>query len=148
MMRVNGEIRLSASDLMRFMGCAHATALDLSWMDRGEPAPIADTEDPKLVQRHGDAHEARHLPTLQASRQVVEIDQDDQAAARTRAALAAGTEVVLERGPWAGWADFLERVERPSALGAFSYEVADTKLKPAPSHLLQLVLYSDLPPAL
>jgi len=37
-------------------------------------------------------------------------------------------------------------VERPSNLGAFSYEVADTKLKrrPHPKHVLQLVLYSDL----
>ncbi len=49
-------------------------------------------------------------------------------------------------GNWGGWSDFLERVERPSALGPFSYEVADTKLKqqPHPKHVLQLVLYSDL----
>ncbi|MEP2436381.1 MAG: hypothetical protein ABJH93_05720 [Roseibium sp.] len=47
---------------------------------------------------------------------------------------------------WGGWSDFLMRVERPSALGEFSYEVADTKLKrqPHPKHVLQLVLYSDL----
>lgn len=40
----------------------------------------------------------------------------------------------------------MERVERPSALGPFSYEVADAKLKrrPYPKHILQLVLYSDL----
>src|SRR3546814_867812 len=41
---------------------------------------------------------------------------------------------------------FLERVERPSLLGPFSYEVTDTKLKRKahPKHVLQLVLYSDL----
>lgn len=35
---------------------------------------------------------------------------------------------------------------RPSDLGAFSYEVADTKLKRSvhPKHVLQLVLYSEL----
>ena len=54
----------------------------------------------------------------------------------TRAALAAGPEVVFQgaflSGNWGGWSDFLERVERPSALGPFSYEVADTKLKRRP----------------
>jgi predicted RecB family nuclease len=41
---------------------------------------------------------------------------------------------------------FLVRMEKPSALGEFSYEVVDTKLKrkPDPKHILQLVLYSDL----
>ena len=34
--------------------------------------------------------------------------------------------------PWGGWSDFLIRVEKPSALGAFSYEVVDTKLKRKP----------------
>ena len=48
---------------------------------------------------------------------------------------------------WGGWSDFLERVETlPSALGMFSYEVADTKLKrcPHPKHVLQLIRYLDL----
>ncbi len=61
-----------------------------------------------------------------------------------------GAEVVFQGAflsdNWGGWSDFLERVERPSALGDFSYEVTDTKLKrrPHPKHVLQLVLYSDL----
>jgi len=65
-------------------------------------------------------------------------------------ALAAGPDVVFQgaflSGNWGGWSDFLERVETPSALGSFSYEVADTKLKRRadPKHVLQLVLYSDL----
>ncbi|RVC91642.1 TM0106 family RecB-like putative nuclease, partial [Mesorhizobium sp. M2A.F.Ca.ET.029.05.1.1] len=38
------------------------------------------------------------------------------------------------------------KVDKPSLLGAYSYEVIDTKLKrkPDPKHILQLVLYSDL----
>lgn len=49
-------------------------------------------------------------------------------------------------GAWGGYSDFLERVERPSDLGGWSYEVVDTKLKrtPDPKHVLQLCLYSDL----
>ncbi len=47
---------------------------------------------------------------------------------------------------WRGYSDFLQRVERPSALGVFSYEVADTKLarRVKPYFLLQLCFYSEL----
>src|SRR3546814_16658449 len=53
-------------------------------------------------------------------------------------------------GAWGGYSDCLERVERPSDLGGWSYEVVDTKLKrkPDPKHVLQLSLYSDLIAAL
>ncbi len=153
MREFGGAILFSATDLMRFMGCAHATALDLMRL-RGEgPEPSEDSEDAALLQKQGDAHEAAHLLRLKASgRQVVEIARGDLArdAEATRATLVAGAEVVFQgaflSGNWGGWSDFLERVDRPSALGQFSYEVADTKLKrrPHPKHVLQLVLYSDL----
>lgn len=150
---VGGQILFSATDLMRFMGCAHATTLDLSRLRGQGPDPREDSEDAALLQKQGDAHEAAHLARLGAAgRGIVEIARGDlvQNAATTRAALAAGPEVVFQgaflSGNWGGWSDFLERVERPSALGASSYEVADTKLKrrPHPKHVLQLVLYSDL----
>lgn len=148
-----GRIYLSASDLMRFMGCAHATTLDLARMRGTGPEPREDSEDAVLLQKQGDVHEAAHLARLNAAgRGVVEITRGDLArdAENTRTALAAGPEVVFQgaflSGNWGGRSDFLERVERPSALGQFSYEVADTKLKrrPHPKHVLQLVLYSDL----
>ena len=150
---LDGQILLSASDLMRFMGCAHATTLDLAFMRGVGPAPREDSEDAALLQKQGDAHEAAHLARLNAAgRSVVEIARNNLAsnADTTRAALASGSEVVFQgaflSGNWGGWSDFLERVERPSAFGPFSYEVADTKLKrrPHPKHVLQLVLYSDL----
>ncbi len=54
------------------------------------------------------------------------------AAEATRAALHDGPDVIYQGtffdGTWVGYADFLLRVERPSNLGAWSYEVADTKL--------------------
>jgi predicted RecB family nuclease len=45
-----------------------------------------------------------------------------------------------------GRADFLRRVEQPSRLGAFSYEVLDTKLARSPKakFVAQLAFYSDL----
>lgn len=150
---VGGHILFSATDLMRFMGCTHATTLDLARLRGQGPEPREDSEDAALLQKQGDAHEAAHLARLGAAgRGIVEIARGDlaQNAATTRAALAAGPEVVFQgaflSGNWGGWSDFLERVERPSDLGAFSYEVADTKLKrrPHPKHVLQLVLYSDL----
>ena len=46
----------------------------------------------------------------------------------------------------AGHQRYVPVVSGPSALGSFSYEVTDTKLKrrPTPKHVLQLVVYSDL----
>ncbi|MBN9433610.1 MAG: TM0106 family RecB-like putative nuclease [Bosea sp.] len=153
-MRYFGDtILFSATDLMRFMGCTHATTLDLLRL-RGEgPEPGEAGEDVVLLQKHGDAHEAAHLAHLKSSgREVIEILRRDLGpdAVATRAAIAEGAEIVYQaaflEGNWGGWADFLERVGRPSALGDFSYEVVDTKLKrrPHPKHVLQLVLYSDL----
>lgn len=151
---IDGQILLSASDLMRFAGCAHATALDLAYLRSGPGLePREDSEDAELLQRRGNEHEAAYLATLkQSGRRVVELKQDGVAddAERTRAALASGADIVFQgaflSAFWGGWADFIERVETPSDLGAFSYEVADTKLKrtPHPKHVLQLVLYSDL----
>jgi hypothetical protein len=37
-------------------------------------------------------------------------------------------QAVLLHAPWHGFADFLRRVDRPSASEAFSYEAVDTKL--------------------
>jgi uncharacterized protein len=48
--------------------------------------------------------------------------------------------------PWAGRADFLIRVETPSELGAWSYEVVETKLAKSTKAraLIQLCFYSEL----
>ncbi|MFD1694952.1 TM0106 family RecB-like putative nuclease [Roseibium aestuarii] len=153
------EILLSATDLMRFMGCRHATALDLAYGGGADLVPCADSEDAELLQRHGDAHEAAHLAKLKTRHvDVIEIERGNLAdkAEETKAALRTGASVIFQGAffgaadlpgiSWGGWSDFLERVETPSNLGAFSYEVSDTKLKRRahPKHVLQLVLYSDL----
>ncbi len=162
MRRDRSKIILSPSDLMRFQGCVHATTLDLSWLNRAERGadtsavkPADDSESAKLLQKKGDAHERAFLDELKADGiGVHEIETKrasfDDAHAMTIAAIKAGKpfifQAALKGGMWAGYADFLERIESPSKLGAFSYEVIDTKLKrsPAPSHVLQLALYSDL----
>ena len=63
-----------------------------------------------------------------------------------------GTDVIYQGrleddgGRWSGYPDFLLRVDRPSALGGWSYEVLDAKLarRAKGEALLQLLLYSDL----
>jgi predicted RecB family nuclease len=156
MQRRDGKLLLSPTDLIRFQGCMHATALDLRHLN-GDPELVPAEESPtaKLLQAKGDAHEHAFLNTLQESGKSVHvIDKDHmqfgEAVASTRAVLAKGPEYIyqaaLSGGSWSGFADFLERVDKPSWLGGYSYETIDTKLKrsPAPQHVLQLVQYSDL----
>ena len=157
-MRTFGDtILLSASDVMRFAGCAHATAHDLRWMRREPPKPREAGAEAVILQGKGDAHEAGHLDKLRADgRRIIGIEGNDLArdTEATLLALREGPEVIYqgalmaqgEGGAWGGWSDFLERVERPSKLGEYSYEVVDTKLKRSVTakHVLQLVLYSDL----
>ena len=62
----------------------------------------------------------------------------------------AGAEVIYQAAlvvpPWLGFADFLERVDEASNLGAWSYEPVDTKLSRTakPDHVIQLATYSKL----
>ena len=62
----------------------------------------------------------------------------------------AGAEVIYQAAlvapPWLGYADFLERVDEASNLGAWSYEPVDTKLSRTakPDHVIQLATYSKL----
>ena len=153
MRKFDGTLLLSASDLTKFMGCEHATRLDLLRLEGNGPEPRADTDDAELLQKYGHEHEEAYLQKLQEDgRSVVKITESDLrvAARSTIDAILAGADIVYQgallHGRWGGWADFIERVETPSKLGDFSYEVVDTKLKRKadPKHVLQLVLYSDL----
>ncbi|WP_374125921.1 TM0106 family RecB-like putative nuclease [Sphingomonas sp. 28-62-11] len=155
MRKIDDVLRLSASDLMRFKGCRHATALDLRLIEVGDLKPGEDGAEAELLQRQGDEHELAFLGRLKADgRRVIEIPKDglplEESVRLTLEAMRDGPNVIFQGalldGAWGGYSDFLERVERPSGLGAWSYEVVDTKLKrkPDPKHVLQLCLYSDL----
>jgi uncharacterized protein len=149
-------IRFSATDLGQFVDCEHATWLDgqvVLGLREGPAEPL----DPmlELLMRRGREHEAAYLAVLESRGPVTRVPHDPHvdktsAIAATRAAMEAGApfvyQAVLATDGWLGIADFLERVETPSDLGAWSYEVADTKLGKStkPEYLLQLSLYSDL----
>ncbi len=158
MQLLDDRLLLSASDLISYLECDHLTRLDLEVV-RGEIVlEETRTDAADLVARKGDEHELAYLEQLRArGREIVEIESEPgldgprRGAERTLAAMRAGVEIVyqgvlFDGERWRGYSDFLERVETPSALGSWSYEVADTKLarRVKPYFLLQLCFYSEL----
>ncbi|MCI0724533.1 MAG: TM0106 family RecB-like putative nuclease [Acidobacteria bacterium] len=150
----NGYVRLSASDLSGHLECRHLTSLDLAVaLGRRERAPW---QAPHLwvLQERGAQHEKAYLRHLEGQGLSVlhlgNIDDEKLAFEATRAAMARGVPVIaqatLASGRWFGRADVLQRVERRSKLGGWSYEVYDCKLarETKAATILQLSLYSDL----
>jgi predicted RecB family nuclease len=153
---VDGRAVYAASDLNDYLACPHRVALRRDAMVRGVAQP---DDDPTLeiIARKGREHELRMLDVFAGSgRRVTTIPDDEgspvrfaHAVAATRAAMERGDEVIYQgaflHDGWSGRADFLERVESPSALGPFSYNVADTKLalRERPAFLVQLCLYAE-----
>ena len=144
-----------ASDISRFLSCAHILTLELACADGSIKKPFFNDLGVDLLRRLGLEHEQRYLHELTEHRKlsVVEIDVDAtwaDAVADTLEAMHGGADVIYQAtlldGNWGGRADFLIRVERPSALGQWSYEVVDTKLarKTKAGALIQLCLYSEL----
>jgi predicted RecB family nuclease len=154
---IDGTLVLSATDLTGFLACEHLTELDRAVAEGRIPAAVRD-DDPELelLRRRGEAHERGHLDSLRAEgRTVVEIprgrstlDGLHEWEALTVAAMREGAGVIVQAaffdGRWHGRADFLLRVEEPSDLGPWSYEVADTKLARSlkAAALLQTAEYS------
>lgn len=155
MQDIDGRLVLSPTDLTKHLACQHITTLDLRALDG--PATPADADDAlALVFDKGLSHEKAFLESLVlAGKSVVEIPTDFDAAGRregerlTVEAMRRGVDVIYQGtffdAEWGGQADFLLRTERPSALGAWSYDIADTKLArrlkvPA---LLQMATYAE-----
>src|SRR5437667_10274008 len=136
----HGRLVVSATDLAGFLECEHLTQQELA-AARGE-VERPERKDPELevLTRRGLEHEARHLASLRTGhRRVVEFPFPDgttagltQAHAQTIAAMSEGVDVIYQGtffdGRWRCHPDFLLRVDRPSKLGPYSYEVADAKL--------------------
>ena len=135
----------TATDLAKHLACRHLTSLDLR-AARGEIDRIY-RNDPAvavLVER-GYRHEAAYLSYLKDQGcDVVQGDIGTMEAMRAGAGAIVQAELTL--GRWRGRADVLLRVEKPSRLGTWSYEVVDTKLarETRGGTILQLCLYSEL----
>jgi predicted RecB family nuclease len=145
----------SATDIANFLACHHLLTLDLA-EEAGEiQKPFFYDPGVELLRELGLQHEhayLRHL-TDTLGLQVVHIPTDvswADAVSRTIDAIHSGADVVYQAtfqdGVWRGRADFLIRVDRPSALGAFAYEVVETKLARSAKvrAILQLCFYSEL----
>lgn len=142
---------LSPTDLSSFLSCRHRSGLDLA---AAHGALTRSTNvDPfaAILQRLGDEHEKRYVALLRArGSEVLDLKDAPDAASRTVTAMRRGVDVIfqarLEGQDIAGYADVLMRVDRPSALGDWSYEVQDTKLarETKGGTILQLSAYSDL----
>src|SRR5664280_711189 len=148
MQLIDGAPVYSATDLVGFLACGHRFELERAALAGLVTKPIRSDPTIELVQARGYEHEKRYRADLRAaSRRVVEIPRDgsaantraglDEAAELTFSAMLDGADVVYQAtffdGTWRGHADFLLRVdhapgEADSALGAWHYEVADTKL--------------------
>ena len=144
----------SATDLLNFLGCRHATVLDIEIMSGMLRRPnSADDGYLEILKEKGMEHERLYLEKLKAEgRSIAEIDRDpsmEVMAERTRQAMRSGAEVIyqgaLTAPGWHGYSDFLLKVKTPSDLGDYSYEVADTKLARTakPKHVVQLCVYSE-----
>ena len=160
MQRRDSRLLLSATDLVNFHECEHLSALDRAALD--DEALKAQRTKPddqaELLFRKGREFEASYLEELKrlhpGAGEVVEIanpfKDPGKAAAETLAAMRAGASIIYQAtfldGDLLGHADFLRKVDKPSALGNFSYEVIDTKLgrHAKASYVLQLAFYGDL----
>ncbi|MDK3075508.1 TM0106 family RecB-like putative nuclease [Sedimentitalea sp. JM2-8] len=154
MKNLNEFIQLSASDLVGHLNCAHMTELDLGVATGALKKPKVWDPLLEILRERGLRHELGFVEHLQdqglSSQKIEGVDVTADAVAQTIAAMAAGTEIIiqaaLQHGRWAGRADILRRVETPSNLGAWSYEIIDTKLarETKAGSVLQLCLYADL----
>jgi uncharacterized protein len=149
----NDQILYSPSDLVTFLGCRHASSLNVKALSEDMDKAEASTTG-QLLQNKGLEHEATYLQQLKdEGKTVVEIPKDRNLQDRTQLTLEAmqsGADVIYQAVfltmPWRGDADFLIKCNTPSNLGDFSYEVLDTKLTRTaePKHIMQLCVYSEL----
>jgi len=151
---VQNSILLSASDLVGHLNCQHLTELDLAVANKALAKP--QTWDPllEILWERGARHEkeyVEHLKSKGFSVVVIEgVGVDDAAIVQTREAMEGGAEIIVQgafrSGNWVGRTDVLRRADAPSTLGAWSYEVIDTKLarETKGGTVLQLCLYAEL----
>src|SRR5881398_1379472 len=154
---LDGRLIVSPSDLTGFLECEHLTQQELAAARGDVERPVRKDPELEVLTRRGLEHEARHLASLRTGhRRVVEFPFPDatttsltQAHAQTIAAMSEGVDVIYQGtffdGRWRCHPDFLLRVDRPSKLGAYSYEVADAKLarKAKAAAVLQCCVYAE-----
>jgi predicted RecB family nuclease len=151
----NGQYLFSPSDLASHLACSHLTELE-SRYSRGEiELQYHSSAMLDLLIELGKRHEQDYLTHLTDSgKSIVSMVDPLGPTSTVLEAMQSGVDVIFQASlkelPWRGRADFLLRVEVPSQLGAWSYEVADTKLavETRATTVLQLCMYSEMVGAL
>ena len=153
MQAFESALSLSATDLSNFLGCRHRTALDMAAAFGVRTKPhVKDALLDLLIER-GREHERSYVHSLrETGLRVLEFSglNTRDALQFTEKAMRDGADVIvqgaLQQGQWFGLPDVIRRVEVPSALGAWSYEIHDTKLarETRAGTILQLGLYSEM----
>ncbi len=158
MQSVDGQLLLSATDLVGELACEHLTGLEHDAAHGLRVRPFREDDQLELVEQRGLEHEQAYLARVSVGKRVANLEHLPRrnpadlslAHAATLDAMRGGADVVYQGtlfdGTWRGHPDFLVRVETPSRFGAWSYEVADAKLarQVRASALVQCSLYSDL----
>jgi predicted RecB family nuclease len=158
MQRLDGRFVYSASDLNDYLECVRLTDLE-GLVARGRLVPPGGNDaQADLLRRKGEEHERAYLETLRSRYpgEIVEFARSESgttayrlAEERTLAAMRDGARIIYQAtffdGEFLGHADFLRRIETPSDLGTYGYEVIDTKLglTAKPYYLVQLCNYSE-----
>lgn len=149
MKNIDGQIFLSATDLVNFLGCKHLTELDRS--DTLDEIEAPDFYDPalELLKQKGHEHEKAYEQSLVDQKfSIYRLTEHSNEA--TLRAMKEGHDYILQaglyNGRWNGRADFLKRVDGASDLGDYHYEIEDTKLatETKAGTVLQLCLYSEM----
>jgi uncharacterized protein len=154
-MHLDGSsLTLSATDLAHFLACRHRTALEMAVAYGERKRPFVEDPLLELLWKRGADHEKRYVDELRdRGGRVEEIAPEVRNAerlARTRDLMRDGVDVIVQGaladGPWFGKPDIMRRIERPSILGGWSYEIADAKLarETRAGTIMQLELYSEL----
>ena len=155
MQRVDRRLIFSPSDLNHFLECEHLIQLERQRDPQVPRAPRDAHAD--LLAEKGAEHERAWLDRFRAGGKAHRLDRLRAAATVTgqpmpsaqATAMCDGADVIYQAvfvdDDWRGVSDFLVRVERPSALGAWSYEAWDTKLArhTKPYFVLQLCFYTE-----
>ncbi len=145
----------SATDIASFLACRHTATLARALSKDEITKPFFKDPTIDLLRKLGLEHEQRYMRQL-SYKDGLAVSQIDikggweEAVAETIRAMREGVEAVYQATfldpPWGGRADFLVRVNTPSALGSWSYEVVETKLAHSTkaTAVVQLCFYSDL----
>ena len=150
----NGHVNYEAGDLVSHLACRYLTELNSKVAEGILTAPSDRDPMLELLLQRGLSHEQDYVQHLEeAGCQITRIDGIGISQATlnaTREAMISGSEIIIQaalsREDWVGRADVLRRIDIPSNLGSWSYEVIDTKLarQTKAGSILQLSLYSDL----